>query len=97
MSSSTFPWGASAARRPSASTPGNEEVGVLRHSPELLVTHRAADEVRVERERAHVVLDRLHGQRYARAMASISTSAPAGSLPTSTVERAGGVAPMWLA
>ena len=45
-----------------------------------------------------VVLDRLHGAaRYASAIASISTSAPAGSCPTSTVERAGGVAPMWLA
>ena len=40
------------ARRPSMSTPGNEEVGVLRVEPEQLVAHRAADDVRVEPERA---------------------------------------------
>ena len=57
--SSTRPCGASAARSPSVSTPGHEEVGVLRVEPEQLVAHRAADEVGVEAERRDVVLDLL--------------------------------------
>ena len=44
--------GASAARRPAASSAGHEEVGVLRLAPEQLVADGAADEVRVESERA---------------------------------------------
>ncbi len=75
----------------------NEEVGVLRLSPEQLVAHCSADEVRVERRASARSPRSPSWAIYASAMASISTSAPAGSLPTSTVERAGGVAPMWLA
>jgi hypothetical protein len=56
--------------------------------PEQLVPHRAADEIRVEVEPSDEVLDfRVH---YCSAIASISTSRPGGSFPTSKVERAGG-------
>ena len=85
--------------------PGDEEVGVLRRAAEQLVADGAADEVRIEPERADVVLDRLHlrivpadartATRQASAIASISTSAPDGSFATSTVDRAGGVSPTW--
>ena len=71
------------------STPGHEEVGVLRVAAEQLVAHRAADDVRVEPERRDVAPRRAQ----TRAIASISTSAPDGSFATSTVERAGGVVP----
>ena len=96
-SSSTLPCGASAARSPSASTPGTRKSASFDSRPSS--SSRTAPPTRYasSAERADVVLDRLHGQSYASAMASISTSAPAGSLPTSTVERAGGVVPMWLA
>ena len=41
---------------------GDDEVGILGFEPEQLVPDRAADEVRVEVEAAHEVLDRLvHG------------------------------------
>ena len=82
--------------------PRDEEVLVRVRDPEQLVAHRPADDVGVEAERADVAAD-LGGhsggcgaaQRCA--IASISTSAPAGSFATSNVERAGGVAPTWLA
>ena len=56
--------------------------------PEQLVAHGAADDVGVEPEPAHVVLD-LPLQLRLCAIASISTSAPEGSAEISTVERAG--------
>ena len=75
---------------------GDEEVLVRVLDPEQLVADRAADDVGVEAERADVAADlgghgrsdAAHAQRCA--IASISTSAPAGSLATSNVERAGG-------
>src|SRR5215203_4606505 len=78
----------------------NKEVRILRFEPEQLVADGAADEVGVEVERAHVVLDRpLHADNVERrrqgraAIASISTSAPDGSFATSNVDRAGGRSP----
>ena len=68
---------------------GHEEVCVLRVATEQLVSHRAADDVGVEAERADVLLDLLQRS----AIASISTSAPDGSFATSTVDRAGGRSP----
>ena len=91
---------------------GNEEVLVAVREAEELVPHRAADDVRVDPERADVGADlgrhgdsdgRIGGRRgaaagqvrlpYTCATASISTSAPDGSLATSNVERAGGRSP----
>ena len=75
------------------STPGNEEVGVLRIDAQQLVANGPADDVRAEVERPDVVLDPFRHPYRASATASISTSAPDGSFATSTVERAGGVSP----
>src|SRR5439155_643685 len=86
----------------------DEEIRVLRVEPEQLVADGAADEVRVEPERADVVLDLLlhvlivpatgnrtaFDQRRQRvAIASISTRAPEGRAATPTVERAGRSSP----
>ena len=86
---------------------GNEEVLVGVREAEKLVAHRAADDVRVDPERADVGADRVgtggFGRRcgelapYRCATASISTSAPEGSSATSNVERAGGRSPTQLA
>ena len=72
--------------------PGNEEVLVRVLDPEQLVAHGAADDVRVEPERADVVAGRGRHARilaaaapaavYRCATASISTSAPEGSFAT---------------
>src|SRR5207248_1730681 len=61
---------------------------------EQLVADGAADEIRVEPQRADVVLYGLHGAAQSvSATASISTSAPEGSFATWNVERAGGALP----
>src|SRR5690349_25106197 len=71
----------------------HEKVCVFRLDAQSLVPHRAADDVRPQIERAHVLLDALRHPEGASAIASISTRAPDGSFATSTVDRAGGVAP----
>ena len=71
----------------------DQKVGVLRVEPEQLVADGAADEVRVEPQRADVVLDLPLHSAQTEAIASISTSAPEGSAEISTVERAGRSSP----
>ncbi len=78
----------------------HEKVGVLGVEPEDLVADRSPDEVGVELQRRHVLLESLQHaailaacRQSASATASISTSAPDGSFATSNVDRAGGVSP----
>ena len=91
--SSTRPWGSSARAKLVVVDAEDEEVGVLRVEPEQLVADGAADEVRVEPERADVVLDLPSAPVRREAIASISTSAPEGSAEISTVDRAGRLSP----
>ena len=81
---------------------GNEEVLVRVLDAEQLVPDGAADDVGVEPERTDVAADlgghgRLGSDAQRCAIASISTSAPDGSLATSNVERAGARSPTCLA
>ena len=77
-SSSMRPCGSSAARSPAMSTPGTRKSASFDSTPEQLVAHRAADDVRVEPERRDVVLDRLHdASRAAQSRARSPRSRPA--------------------